>query len=179
MSDWRPPSPSRGPDDHGEVPEGIDPVSGVPYSEGWRDRTVVESVRASLGLLTKRDRRLTVLAGIVQMSLGLLDLLGVALIGIVAAVAVSGIDPTSMSPTMQEWIDRLGLGDLTASQLVGLIALVAVLLLVTKTLVSAFLTRRMMRFLANRQADVSARLARTLLSRPLLDVQRWSTAEAL
>jgi ABC-type multidrug transport system fused ATPase/permease subunit len=179
MSDWRPPSPSRGPDDHGEVPEGIDPVSGVPYSEGWRDRTVVESVRASLGLLTKRDRRLTVLAGIVQMSLGLLDLLGVALIGIVAAVAVSGIDPTSMSPTMQEWIDRLGLGDLTASQLVGLIALVAVLLLVTKTLVSAFLTRRMMRFLANRQADVSARLARTLLSRPLLDVQRWSTAEVL
>jgi ABC-type multidrug transport system fused ATPase/permease subunit len=179
MSDWRPPSPSNGPDDHGAVPEGIDPVSGVPYAEGWRDRTVPESVRASLGLLTRRDRRLTVVAGIVQMSLGLLDLLGVALIGIVAAVAVSGIDPSSMSPTMQAWIDRLGLGDLTASQLVGLIALLAVLLLVTKTLVSAILTRRMMRFLANRQADVSARLARTLLSRPLLDVQRWSTAEVL
>ena len=58
MSDWRPPSPSRGPDDHGEVPEGIDPVSGVPYSEGWRDRTVVESVRASLGLLTKREHKI-------------------------------------------------------------------------------------------------------------------------
>ena len=76
-------------------------------------------------------------------------------------------------------MERLVLFELTASPLVGLIALVAVLLLVTKTLVSAFLTRRMMRFLANRQADVSARLARTLLSRPLLDVQRWSTAEVL
>ncbi len=179
MSDWRPPSPSRGPDDHGEVPEGIDPVSGIPYAEGWRDRTVVESVRASMSLLTPRDRRLTYLAGLVQMSLALLDLLGVALIGIVAAIAVSGIDPSSMSPTMQSWIDRLGLGDLTASQLVGVFALAAVVLLVTKTIVSAILTRKMMRFLANRQADVSARLARSLLSRPLLDVQRWSTAEVL
>ena len=178
MSAWKRPTPSRGPDDHGAVPEGIDPVTGLPYGEE-RDRTVVESVRASLRLLTKRDRRLFILAAIVQMSLGLLDLIGVALIGIVGAVAVSGIDPTSMSPTVQEWIDRLGLGGLTASQLVGLFALVAVLLLVVKTLLSAYLTRRMMRFLANRQADVSARMARILLSSPLLDVQRWSTAEVL
>jgi ABC-type multidrug transport system fused ATPase/permease subunit len=37
----------------------------------------------------------------------------------------------------------------------------------------------MFRFLANRQADVSARLARKILSRPLLEVQRWSTSEVL
>ena len=165
--------------DHGEVPEGVDPISGVPYADGWRDRTIPESIKASLSLLTRHDRRLFAVAGLVQMSLGLLDLAGVALIGLVGAVAVSGIDPSTMSPSMRAWLERLGLGGLTASQLVGLIALVAIVLLVTKTLTSAYLTRRMLRFLANRQADVSARLARTLLSRPLLDVQRWSTAEVL
>lgn len=163
----------------GEVADGIDPVTGVPYSEGKRDRTVIESVKAALALLTKRDRRLFILAAIVSMALSILDLIGVALIGLVGAVAVSGIDPSSMPAQLQTLIDNLGLGDLTASQLVGLIAAVAVVLLMCKTILQALLTRRMFRFLANRQADVSARLARTILSRQLLDVQRWSTSEVL
>jgi ATP-binding cassette, subfamily B, bacterial PglK len=163
----------------GHPPEGLDPVTGVPLDEAPRDRTVVESVRASLSLLTRSDRRLFMIAGIVSMSLGILDLIGVALIGLVGALAVSGIDPNSLPPQLQSIIDRLGMQDLTASQQVGIVATVAVLLLLFKTVVSALLTRRMFRFLANRQADVSARLARVVLSRQLLDVQRWSTSEVL
>lgn len=165
--------------DQGKVPEGLDPVTGTPVDGPRRDRTVVESVRAALSLLTPRDRRLFILASVVSMSLGLLDLVGVALIGLVGAIAVSGLDPDSLPAPIQSAIDTLGLGGLSASQLVGLVAGVAVLLLLTKTLAQALLTRRMYRFLANRQADVSARMARTILSRQLLDVQRWSTSEVL
>lgn len=166
-------------DDAGGPPSGLDPVTGVPLSEPRRDRTVVESVKASLSLLTSRDRRRFLLACGVSMSLGVLDLIGVALIGLVGAVAVSGVDPNSMPEQLQSILDRMGLGDLTASQQVGLIAAAAVVLLLLKTVVSALLTRRVLRFLANRQADVSARMARVVLSRQLLDVQRWSTAEVL
>lgn len=174
------PDPSgRMPEPVGQAPEGIDPVTGVPLSEPRRDRTVPESIRASLALLTRRDRRLFILAAIVSMSLGILDLIGVALIGLVGAVAVSGIDPTSIPSQLTAVLDRLGLGGLTASQQVGVIASAAVVLLLCKTIISAVLTRRMFRFLANRQADVSARLARVVLSRQLLDVQRWSTSEVL
>ena len=166
------------PGEPGQVPAGIDPVTGVAATE-HRDRTVFESVRASLALLTSRDRRLFLLASLMSMSLAILDLIGVALIGLVGAVAVSGIDPTAMPEQLTTILDRLGLGDLTASQQVGVIATAAVILLLLKTIASAFLTRRMFRFLANRQADVSARLARVVLSRQLLDVQRWSTSEVL
>lgn len=162
----------------GAIPPDVNPVTGLPYSE-HRDRTIFESVRASLSLLTRSDRRKFLLASLVEMSLGILDLIGVALIGVIGAVAVSGVNPDSMPQRIQDLLDSLGLGDLTASQLVGVIAGVAVVLLCAKTLISALLTRRLFRFLANRQADVSARLARALLSRPLLDVQRWSTAEVL
>ncbi len=163
----------------GHVPEDIDPVTGTPVSGPKRDRTIVESVRASIRLLTKRDRRRFALACAVSMSLGFLDLAGVVLIGLVGAVAVSGLDPNSMPEQLESALDFVGLGDLTASQLVGLIAGVAVVLLLFKTLMQAILTRRMYRFLANRQADVAARLARTILSRQLLEVQRWSTSEVL
>jgi ABC-type multidrug transport system fused ATPase/permease subunit len=167
------------PEFSGAVPEGIDPVTGLPADGPRRDRSVIESVRASLALLTARDRRLFRLATVAQMLLSLLDLAGVALIGAIGAVAVSGIDPTSLPPAITEWKDRLGLGGLTASQLIGVLAVSAVLLFLLKTLLSAYITRRMFRFLANRQADVSARMAQAILARPLLEVQRWSTSEVL
>lgn len=163
----------------GAVPEGIDPVTGLPADGPRRDRSIVESVRAALALLTRRDRRLFRLATVAQMLLSLLDLAGVALIGAIGAVAVSGIDPNSLPPVITEWRDRLGLDGFTVSQLIGILAVAAVFLFLLKTVLSAYITRRMFRFLANRQADVSARLAQAILARPLLEVQRWSTAEVL
>jgi len=157
----------------------LDPVTGTPVGETVRDRTVLESVRASLSLLTKSDRRKFRLAALAQMALSLLDLAGIALIGAIGAVAVSGIDPDALPDSLNDWQDRFGLGALTVSQLIGLMAAGAVCLLLLKTLLSALITRRMLIFLANRQADVSARMARTILSRQLLEVQRWSTAEVL
>lgn len=163
-------------DMRGAVPEGIDPVTGLPEDGPWRDRTIVESVRASLRLLTSKDRRKFILASLAQMTLSLLDLAGVALIGAIGAVAVSGFSPTNLPAPVQDLRDSTGL---TASQLIGVLAAIAVLLLVTKTVLSALITRKMFRFLAYRQADVAARLARSLLARPLLEVQRWSTSEVL
>lgn len=119
------------------------------------------------------------MVAIAQMSLGILDLLGIALVGLVATAAVSGVQQTSWPSWMQSILDPLGLGGLTNSQLVGLFGTLAVLALIGKTLASAYLTRRVIIFLARQQADASARLARELLARPLIDVQRWSTAEVL
>lgn len=163
-------------DESGANPEGIDPVTGLPKDGPWRDRTILESVRASLALLTRSDRRKFRLASLAQMALGLLDLAGVALIGAIGAVAVSGFSPTALPGPIQDLREA---SSLTASQLIGVLASIAVFLLVLKTMVSAFITRKMFRFLAYRQADVAARLARSLLARPLLEVQRWSTSEVL
>ena len=137
------------------------------------------SVRKSLSLLPERRRRLFYLAAGVQISLGLLDLLGIALIGLVAAVAVSGIGLTGIPEWAERLLTYLGLEGLTATQLSVVLALAAVTALVLKTFLSAVLFRRITKFLANRQAELSASLARRFLSRPLVDVQRWTTSEAV
>lgn len=137
------------------------------------------SVRKGISLLPPEKRRLLFLATGVQVSLGILDLIGIALVGLVAAIAVSGLGVSSIPPWAQSLLDGLGLGGLTVSQLSVIIALSAVLILVLKTFLSALMARRITRFLANRQADVSVRLAREFLSRPLIDVQRWTTPEAI
>lgn len=140
---------------------------------------VLPAVRKAVALLPPSKRRLLFLASGVQISLGMLDLVGIALIGLVAAIAVSGIGSTGLPAGLQDVLDRLGLGDLTISQLSVIVALAAVSILVLKTALSAIMSRRIIRFLANRQADVSVRLAREFLQRPLADVQRWTTPEAM
>ncbi len=138
------------------------------------------AVRSSLSLLPRPQRvRLAGATGF-QMSLSLLDLLGVALIGTVAAIAASGVGAQYAVPgPIQSVLRALGLGGLTVSQLTVVFALLAVGVLVFKTFLQALVSRRIFRFLAFRQAEVSADLARQFLQRPLLFVQRWTTSEAI
>lgn len=146
---------------------------------GITGKVPIPAVRKALRLLDKRARWLLGLAAGVQMSLGLLDLAGIALVGVVATVAVSGVQATELPGWLQGGIEAVGLGGLSNSQLIGVLGLGAALAMILKTVLSAYLTRRLIAFLANQQAGVSARLAREFLGRPLLDVQRWSTAEVL
>jgi ABC-type multidrug transport system fused ATPase/permease subunit len=59
------------------------------------------------------------------------------------------------------------------------LAAVAGFLLILKSVLNMLLTRRILRFLANRQALVSGRLAAGLLSRPLLQVQQQSSQQTV
>ena len=137
------------------------------------------SIQRAIRLLPPGKRRLMYLASAIQVSLGILDLIGVALIGLVASVAVSGVGVTSIPRWASNFLNSIGLDRFTISQQSVITALAAVTILVLKTGLSALMSRRITRFLANRQADVSTQLARDFLSRPLTDVQRWTTSEAI
>lgn len=136
------------------------------------------AIRQAVQLLPVDKRRLLFLGAAVQVSLGLLDLIGIALVGLVAVIVVSGLGIASLPTQLQSFFDALGLGGLTVSQLSVVIALAAVGILVAKTGLSALMTRKIALFLANRQAEASAQLAREFLSRPLAQVQRWTMPEA-
>ena len=130
-------------------------------------------------MLPRQKRTLLYIATAIQVSLGIFDLIGIALIGLVAAVAVSGIGLTTIPDWAQNLLDNFGLGSLTVSQLSVVIAVAAVATLVIKSILSALMTRKILRFLAARQADLSVSLASAFLRRPLSEVQRWTTSEAI
>lgn len=136
-----------------------------------------EAVKSALGLLTARDRRLLLLSTAIQMATSLLDLLGVVLIGLTGALAVTTVQSEPAPATVTQVADRLGLGELSDQALVATFAGAAAVILLTKSIVSSYLTRRVLIFLANRQALVSARLIKALLSQPLSFIQRRSSQE--
>ena len=160
-----------------ELPE-PDSTHGGMGIDDFHKRGIFASSRKSVSLLDSRQRRLLIFATSLQVSLGLLDLIGIAIIGLVAAVAVSGLGVSDIPSPVQKVLDSIGLSGLTVSQISVILALSAVTILVAKTGLSALMARRIMVFLANRQAELSVKLARNFLSRPLVVIQKWTTSEA-
>jgi ABC-type multidrug transport system fused ATPase/permease subunit len=135
-----------------------------------------QSVKAALALISRRDRRILILLIGIQAGLSLLDLVAIALLGIVVALSASAVTDET-STFVSTVLDRVGLQNADPLALSLVLALVAAVLLVTKSIISFLLTRRTLRFLANRQALVSEKLAADLLTRPLLFIQRRSSQE--
>ena len=138
---------------------------------------VRRAIKSALDLLSRRDQRLLGISVAIQMATSVLDLLGVLLIGIVGALAVTTIQSQPPPSQVMQVVEFLGLETVTPQGLVLMFAGAAAAVLLAKSIVSSYLTRRVLIFLANRQALVSARLIRELLSQPLTFVQRRSSQE--
>jgi len=138
--------------------------------------SVLESIRGTLDLLDPRSRRILWLLVLVQVALAFLDMLGVLLFGVVAALSASAISGTEPA-LIGNLLNFLGLDETDEISLAITLAVIAGIVFVVKSVTSFFLIRRAYRFLANRQAIISSRLASRLLSRPLLDVQRRSSQQ--
>lgn len=111
------------------------------------------------------------------MATALLDLAGVLLIGLVGALAVATVQSQPPPSMVSQVADLVGLEDATSQELVVAFSIAAATVLLTKSFVTALLTRRVLVFLANRQALVSARLGKKLLERPLTFIQQRSSQQ--
>lgn len=136
---------------------------------------VVSDIRQSLALIGRRDTLILGLVVLAQGALALLDLFGVLMLGLVAAVGTSAIQGTTGQVPGLAILARLGFDTSDPVRLVTVLALVAALALLVKSVASAILTRRVLLFLAQRQKEVSGRLAAMLLQSSLVDVQELSS----
>ena len=111
--------------------------------------------------------------------MGALDLLAVAAIGLLGALSVSGLQSLKPGDRVSEALRILHISDSTFQTQVSILGIGAVILLVGRTLLSIFFTRRILFFLSRRGAKISANLVARLLSQPLLTVQARTTQETL
>ena len=150
------------------------PVAGRPKE---RSMSAGAGVRASLALLSLRSRLvLWVVAG-VQMASSLLDLAGVLLIGLVTALALSGVGGSGGSRSLTTPVTLPFVPQSPSDSFILWLACVAGALLVLKSLINIYLTRFTLSFLARRQAEVSAELTAKLMSTSILEIQGRSSQE--
>lgn len=115
----------------------------------------------SLALIGPRARRRYLLVVGAQMTTSLLDLAGVLLVGVTVVFAYSVPAGVAVPSSIQTIIELLGLQDVPLTTLAVACGLLAAVLLLGKSLISAVLLQRIFRFLARRQVEVSSRLSRS------------------
>ena len=148
-------------------------------SEWGLQVTVREAIRASLRLLTRRDRQRLAFITVAQMLTSILDLVGILLIGLVTALSLSVMSAAPKPSMVESVLEFLGISNDDPVTVALTLAAIAGFLLILKSVLNMLLTKRILRFLANRQALVSGRLAAGLLSRSLLQVQKQSSQQTV
>ncbi len=135
------------------------------------------AIRSSLALLLPRDRRKLVMVACVQAATGVLDVFGVLLLGLVATIGTAAVSGGSTPPLIQRAVEAFALGSLSTGTILVIVGLAAAAFLLAKSIIALYINWRVFRFLGNRQTDVSVRLTRAVLSRPLLEVQEQSSQQ--
>ena len=130
-------------------------------------------------MLTSSDRRKLVYVSVAQIGLGFLDLLGIALIGILGALAISGVQSSNPGNRVSAALKFFYLDSVSFQAQVAVLAIFAGFLLTGRTLLSIYFSRRILYFLSLRGARISSNLVSRLLRESLLKVQERTTQQTL
>ena len=133
----------------------------------------------SLALLKQDQRKKLMVIILIQISLSSIDLLGVGLFGILAALAINGVGSKPQGNTVSAVLDFLNLNSLTIQQQAMAIGLIAGAVLVLRTALSIYFTRRTLFFLSRRGAIISSDLIAKVLSQPLIKINEKTSQEIL
>lgn len=133
----------------------------------------------SMKILSRNDKKKIILVIGVQIFLGLLDLLAVMIVGILGALAVNGIQSRSPGDRVSSVLNFFGLADQSLQFQVGLLGISAAVMMIMRTILSVYFSRKVLFFLSRRGAQLSTALVRRLLSQSLLVVQERTTQQML
>lgn len=133
----------------------------------------------SFYVLAKKDRQKLFAVVVFQVFLGLLDLAGVAIFGVLGALAVTGVGSRTPGNRVNAFLDTLGLSGFSLQWQATILAILATFLLIGKTLFSVLFIRRTMFFLSRRGALISSLLVSRLLAQPLQVIQQRTMQQNL
>jgi len=133
----------------------------------------------SIELLSRSDRAKFVLVMLTQVFLGLLDLIGVAILGLLGALSVNGVQSRPPGNRVTEVLVLLRINNNSFQSQAAILGISAAVILVSRTVISIVLTRKVLFFLSRRGAVISANLMKKLMTQSLIAIQKNSMNENL
>lgn len=136
-------------------------------------------VYLALSLLSRRDQLKVLIVVLVQIVLAFFDLLSIALIGLIASLTLFGIQSKNPPQRIQDLIEVLNLDTFSFQSQVAVLGAISGTLLVSKTLFSAVMSKRILYFLNLKTAVITAELLAKVLAKPYDYIKTKAPAEIL
>ena len=145
----------------------------------WMQRVKSSTVARCFQIFSKSDQRKIGAVVVLQILLGALDLLGVALIGVIGALAVTGIQSSEPGNRVGAVLEFLQLDGFTFQEQTAILGVIAAVVLVGRTIFSIFFTRKVLYFIARRSAVTSGMLIRKVLRQNNLLIGNRTVQESI
>lgn len=133
----------------------------------------------SLDLLDNQEKRKVQLVVLLQVFLGFLDLVAIAIVGVLGALAVNGVQSRGPGNRVSTVLQLLGIGNETFRTQVAILGVGAAVILIFRTLMSIYFSRKILFFLSFKASTLSARLFSRAINEPLLSLRSKSSQELL
>jgi len=130
-----------------------------------------------LALLGKRDRIKYLVSVAIQSAMSLIDLLGVATLGLVGSLAIRGVQSQAAGDRVSKVLVFLKIENHSIQQQVAILSIFAVALLTFKTVFTIYFSRRILFFLGNKSAGISTTLINRTLSGGHIGLKRRTQTE--
>lgn len=139
----------------------------------------LEVVISAGKLLNRSDRKKIYLVALLQVSLSILDLIGVGLIGVLGALSISGLESQKPGSRISSLLSMLNLEKSNLQLQATILGILATLILVSRTLLSILITRRYIYFLSRKGSEITFELLERIIGAPLLKIQERTVQETI
>ena len=139
--------------------------------------SVIIDLKQAATILNRSDKQKIAIVIGLNLALGFLDLLGVAAVGLVGALAVVGFGASVASPRIIHIMDFLNLTNFEFQQQVAILGIAAGSAFIVRTISSIYINRRIMYFFSRKGASLANEVFAKVLGQNLMGVRRRSTQE--
>jgi ATP-binding cassette subfamily C protein len=139
--------------------------------------SAVKTFRDCLGILNDRDRKKFKFTIWSVAFLGILDLVGVILIGSIGAISIKGVQSQATGDRVNLLLNMLRIQDFSLQAQVIVIASIALSFLISKTIITVLLTRRILFFLAAKGSELSTFLLERVFAQKIIAIQKTTSDE--
>lgn len=143
------------------------------------DKFTKSTLGRSLSLLDKKEKRKVQAVVLIQISLGFLDLIAVAIVGVLGALAVNGVQSRAPGNQVSSFLKFIGLYDSDFRIQVAILGIGAALILIMRTIFSVYFSRKILYFLSFKASAISSTLFSRTIQEPLLSIRSKSSQELL
>ena len=141
--------------------------------------SIYSILKRAFSLLDRKKQIKLMGASCIQILTAGLDLIGVALIGILGALTIQGIESGTAGNRVSKVLNIIGIENLTLQMQVTVIGILAILFFVFRTILTVVLTRKSLRFLSFQAAIISGNMITRLLSQSVLLVNKRSSQKTI
>lgn len=116
---------------------------------------------------------------LIQSFLSIIDLIGIGIIGVLGALAVTGIQSEQPGNKVGMVLRFFSLDGLSFQNQILFLGLIAAVVLVFRTIASIILLQKTLLFISRRGAVISSKLIKNLFSGSILNISKYSQQEVL